>query len=1023
MKKITKRIFSFIMVFGMILSLVPAATMAADSPRVFILGDSTAETKKGDAEHLTGWGEVLHNFFDDPYMIKNYAVSGESSKHFYNGYWLTSIKGQVKKGDYVIIQFGHNDIKAPSVQGDMGETTTNWSYYTYPSDNLTDTDSNGCYSFGYYLNKYVTEVREAGGIPIFVTSIERRKDAYISADPAVSPHSQLAGYMAAMNSIASKLTVPVIDVYTQTRTEIVKNPIGTLNPWYMSYHGGEDDTHLTEAGAMAVAKMVAEGIKASQDTNVKGLAAYLKASFDGITNVAPPFYIDTDFEGGSDGNTVSGYDNWFFTDSSPDKDIKYKKETLQDGSTNIYANFTATAEYVNNDRKLATLERNFSALNNQYVHFSYKLRSNSANNGSFISILNGSSGYTEYHTVLSTSKVSGVNFKDYDGNAMSTGQWYQYDYYINTATGDLTLKVNGRNILKHVVNEKLIGLNQIRLGFTRTTPVVDNTAEGVDAAVAIDDIKLYTIDESEFNEATGVFPSNVILKETFEDGNNGEALSSTLSPGWVYTPATDNGGASYKATYWKESGATPANLAMLFTNSDATKQGLTYTTNNITDITSGYVHIGWRMQAVSQTQGVTCYFNPSGYNGQLGIGTADFVTGNWYNFNAYINLSTNEFTLYRGKVALKEKVVIPISNKLTSVSFSMYRKDANYQIAFDDFIVETISQADYKDAIGELPDGWKVITSATIAESSSSIKVAADPSNEKNSVIEFNRGVQNLRAEHFFNYSFTDAIEDGCHSLKFKIAPSDDDTKIFWLRITGTSTSNTNSGAKTYATINFNFIDNTITIPGVRYVTNGSVKSDATIQYEFKNDQWCNVELVFDLTARDNKPAKVSLYLDNEEKLTDLYFSNIGFSSFNDGTIKSILFGFDTGTGASILAEPTADNPVCARVLLDDVVIEELKNETVGLVKSGDTLSGIKINAGWKPASEHKFLVAVYNTEDGMITALKSAEIVTVSARGDNQTVSLTNPVNIEATDIVKAFFWNMNTLEPISSQFAETIN
>ena len=72
MKTLFKKGLCLLVTLCMVLSLTAVFTQAAEaaeSPRVFILGDSTAETKKGNAEHLTGWGEVLHNFFDDPFML------------------------------------------------------------------------------------------------------------------------------------------------------------------------------------------------------------------------------------------------------------------------------------------------------------------------------------------------------------------------------------------------------------------------------------------------------------------------------------------------------------------------------------------------------------------------------------------------------------------------------------------------------------------------------------------------------------------------------------------------------------------------------------------------------------------------------------------------------------------------------------------------------------------------------------------------------------------------------------------
>ena len=120
---------------------------------IFIIGDSTAAKKdlsKGSPER--GWGMALQLYFDEAYIkVDNHAVNGRSSKSFIDeGRW-DKVLALIKPGDYVIIQFGHNDEKAqPERHTDPGST------------------------FDYNLSRYIRETRERGGIPIVMNPVVRR---------------------------------------------------------------------------------------------------------------------------------------------------------------------------------------------------------------------------------------------------------------------------------------------------------------------------------------------------------------------------------------------------------------------------------------------------------------------------------------------------------------------------------------------------------------------------------------------------------------------------------------------------------------------------------------------------------------------------------------------------------------------------------------------------------------------------------------------------------------------------------
>ena len=147
----------------------------ADKPvlTIFTIGDSTMANKNlygGNPER--GWCMVLPGFFSEDIRVDNHAANGRSSKSFISeGRWAKVIS-QVKKGDYVFIQFGHNDEKADSAR------------HTDPGTTFDDN-----------LRRFVNETRVKGGIPVLFNSIVRRnfvqpEDASIATDARRAPGEQ-----------------------------------------------------------------------------------------------------------------------------------------------------------------------------------------------------------------------------------------------------------------------------------------------------------------------------------------------------------------------------------------------------------------------------------------------------------------------------------------------------------------------------------------------------------------------------------------------------------------------------------------------------------------------------------------------------------------------------------------------------------------------------------------------------------------------------------------------------------------
>jgi len=205
---------------------------------IYTIGDSTMANKSLDVYPETGWCQVLGSYFDETVRIKNHARNGRSSKSFIDeGRWLT-VLDSLKEGDYVFVQFGHNDQK----QYDSTRYTTPYGTYT---ENL---------------ERFVMESRSKGAIPILFTSIVRRK--FDGEGRLIDTHGE---YPAAVRSVSKRLEVHLIDLQKMTvewvnsmGDEPSKKMYLWTGPNEKYPEGRKDDTHLSEEGAHHVARMVIE---------------------------------------------------------------------------------------------------------------------------------------------------------------------------------------------------------------------------------------------------------------------------------------------------------------------------------------------------------------------------------------------------------------------------------------------------------------------------------------------------------------------------------------------------------------------------------------------------------------------------------------------------------------------------------------------------------------------------------------------------------------------------------------------
>ena len=219
---------------------------AAPPTQIFLVGDSTMADKPDLNKPERGWGMEFGQYFDNGVVIRNTAVNGRSTKSFYReGRW-TKVLQDLKPGDWVFIQFGHNDSK------------TEDSTRSAPAQTL----------YRQLLTKFVLEAKAKGANPVLLTPVGRR--FFDDAGKRKDDHGEYPGVV---REVAKAQKVPLIDLHEQSWTMYsALGEVGT-RPLFWSYQNGyyqenpvppakNDNTHFSEYGATRVAQLVAQDVQA-----------------------------------------------------------------------------------------------------------------------------------------------------------------------------------------------------------------------------------------------------------------------------------------------------------------------------------------------------------------------------------------------------------------------------------------------------------------------------------------------------------------------------------------------------------------------------------------------------------------------------------------------------------------------------------------------------------------------------------------------------------------------------------------
>ena len=233
---------------------------------IFLCGNSTVVDQP--YEPWASWGQMIPRWFGPEVAISNNAESGLTAASFLGSYRLDKILTMMKKGDYVICEFGHNDQKEKMA------------------------GAGAWYNFSYYLKIFIDKVRAKGGNIIFVTPTQRRRFDDATHSKILETHGD---YPDAMRAVAKREGVPVIELHDMTRTFFetlgYENSKKALVHYPANTFPGQDkpladNTHFNPYGAYEIAKMVVMGMKQLNLPIVK----YLRSDWKDFDPAQPDDY-------------------------------------------------------------------------------------------------------------------------------------------------------------------------------------------------------------------------------------------------------------------------------------------------------------------------------------------------------------------------------------------------------------------------------------------------------------------------------------------------------------------------------------------------------------------------------------------------------------------------------------------------------------------------------------------------------------------------------------------------------------
>lgn len=268
-----KNFFKYAIVAGLFTSLAVSDTT---SFTIHVIGDSTVCNYKDSAYPQKGWGQVLNNFFDASRVkVNNVAIGGRSSKSFIVDGRLKSLEPNIQKGDFVFVQFGHND------------RTANKPERYVPQD-----------SFPYYMKQYITTAQKRGATPVLVSTVTMSGSRNVFSTGSNNYDSR-----GMMLKLAKDYKIPFVDLNMKSYNTYNNTYKGMMDSYvkkflymqldaglYPNYPNGSNDgnTHFQEMGSMGHGTMIAEELE--RGVNDTFLSPESKAELTKLVSALRPRY-------------------------------------------------------------------------------------------------------------------------------------------------------------------------------------------------------------------------------------------------------------------------------------------------------------------------------------------------------------------------------------------------------------------------------------------------------------------------------------------------------------------------------------------------------------------------------------------------------------------------------------------------------------------------------------------------------------------------------------------------------------
>ncbi|UOQ86400.1 rhamnogalacturonan acetylesterase [Gracilibacillus salinarum] len=199
---------------------------------IFLASDSTCQTYPKEQVPQAGWGQFLAAYIPG-YTIRNHAIGGRSSRTFIEEGRLKDIEKELQKGDYLLIQMGHNDATKEKPER-----------YTDP---YTD--------YKHYLKQYIEAARSHDATPVLITPVARLH--YVSGEFLIDFND----YCNAMKEVAEEEECLLLDLMSLSIAHLTEVGFNQATTYYMLDVNGTDHTHFTEKGANQIAVIIAEQLQ------------------------------------------------------------------------------------------------------------------------------------------------------------------------------------------------------------------------------------------------------------------------------------------------------------------------------------------------------------------------------------------------------------------------------------------------------------------------------------------------------------------------------------------------------------------------------------------------------------------------------------------------------------------------------------------------------------------------------------------------------------------------------------------